>query len=61
MIKLDVAPYCQNCPEFESLVDKNVIGRISDIHIVDTTIRCVHLDRCRNMWLYLEKVMRKED
>lgn len=61
MIKLDVAAYCQNCPEFEPLVEQDTKGLLYDRSlIVDTTIKCMHRDRCRSMWLYLETVMRKE-
>lgn len=62
MIKLDVAEYCHNCPEFEPLVEQDTKGLLYDMSlIVDTTIKCAHRDRCRSMCRYLEKVMRTED
>lgn len=48
MIKLDIADYCQSCPDFIADVEKFEYGSLNEIKI-NTTIRCENSDRCRNL------------
>lgn len=48
MIKLDIDEYCNNCPEFESDVKKDVIY-FGKAPIVNTIITCEHRERCRSI------------
>lgn len=59
MIRLDIDEYCNNCPEFESDVKKDVIhyktidfGKTS---IVNTIITCEHRERCCSIKNFLEE------
>jgi hypothetical protein len=68
MIELTIDPYCQNCPEFEPDVDKNVYTlnsmdfRLEDpITKCDTTITCKHKLRCKSMMRQLKKEQEKND
>lgn len=57
MIKLELPDFCQNCPEFEPDVDKNVLK--SDDFFgscktrVSTIITCTHVGRCLSMMDYI--------
>lgn len=59
MIKLNVQPYCHNCPEFEANVEKESVVADDfyqyDIEktIYNTDISCKHRDRCVGMVEYL--------
>jgi len=57
MIKLQVADYCHNCPEFEPNAAKsiNAIFKDSDTdeEEVSTTITCTHERRCRSMKIFI--------
>lgn len=62
MITLIVEPYCQNCPDFEPKVDKNITECYTDnlatmerhrYSFANTEIRCVHRDRCKAVKEYL--------
>lgn len=58
MIKLDVAKYCHNCPEFEVEEDKSSVMGFSfeehgEIEINDTVIRCKHCVKCENIRKHL--------
>lgn len=66
MIKLDVKPYCENCPEFEAEVEcsdnqfYDSYGRVENI--VHTTIRCKDARRCENFYrYYLSEQMKGEN
>ena len=68
MIKLTVDPYCENCPEFEPDVDKDIhTYRSSDFRLIgtvaecDTTITCKHKLRCESMIRQLKKEQEKND
>ena len=61
MIKLDVADYCQSCPDFEADIEKYVYGYTNDVKAVNTTIRCENSDRCRNMAKYLREKLEGEE
>ena len=62
MINLYIDDYCQNCPEFEPDVNKNqmycedICGN-SPIVRNDTSIRCEHWMRCKEIveWLRQEE------
>ena len=54
MIKLDVADYCQSCPDFIADVEKFEYGSLNEIKI-NTTIRCENSDRCRNLVRHLKE------
>lgn len=45
MIKLNVAGYCHNCPDFEPNVEKDILYAPCD-EIHETTITCKHKTRC---------------
>ena len=53
MIKLEVDEYCDNCPEFESHVIKDVIYYNSTT-ITNTVITCEHRERCCSIKKFLE-------
>ena len=55
MIKLDVADYCQSCPDFIADVEKFEYGSLSNVNAVHTTIRCMNRDRCRNLVRHLKE------
>lgn len=68
MIELTIDPYCQNCPEFEPDVDKDIrTYRSSDFRLIgpitecDTTITCKHALRCKSMVRQLKKEQEKND
>ena len=64
-IKLDVDPWCQNCPDFEAKVEKkeetyfcnyeDICKTVSQC-LANTTITCVNRDRCYAIKHYFEKV-----
>ena len=49
MIKLDVADYCQSCPDFEADIEKLEYGYLNEVKSVNTTIRCINRNHCRNL------------
>lgn len=57
MIKLDLPDFCQNCPEFEPDVDTNILTNCDFFAnrktLVDTTVTCMHLQRCLSMMDYI--------
>jgi hypothetical protein len=58
MIKLAVADYCADCPEFEPEVDKtSLYNNCSFIpeEKTETTIYCVHSSRCRCIYEKFKK------
>lgn len=72
MIKLDVKPYCQNCPYFEPEVTKRedkvavkdpiTLLRFHEIipetkYVCDTTVYCKHRDRCVDIALNVVETM----
>ena len=60
MIKLDVADYCQSCPDFIADVEKFEYGSLNEIKI-NTTIRCENSDRCRNLVRRLKEKLEGEE
>lgn len=57
MIRLEVEPYCHNCPGFEADVKRpdKIYGAGDVIELGDTIVRCVFRKRCSVMMQYLEK------
>lgn len=46
-IELKVEPYCQDCPEFEADVKKNLLSFCGSPYVKTSTIvYCKHRDRC---------------
>ena len=60
MIRVDVQPYCDVCPDFTPDVD-GPVKYYSDQMICssDTVIRCKYRKRCEAMVRYLQKQMEK--
>lgn len=68
MINLQVASYCQNCPEFEprvtkdekdhSLFDSKTMSFVGSRYC-DTIITCEHAARCQGIRAFIEKEIRK--
>lgn len=71
MIELILDPYCQNCPEFEPEVDKDIREYRSydmrDKHEeklfteCDTKIICKHKLRCYSMRNHIRKELEKRE
>lgn len=64
MIKLDVAEYCHDCPEFEpEVLNKNVFydddgeycGMLGNMYVV-----CKHYKTCHRFMVYLKSQLAKE-
>ena len=57
MIKLDLAPYCENCVEFEPIVDKNMVYDPGDVPILlgPILVQCEHRHKCREIFYYMER------
>lgn len=69
MIKLQIAKYCQNCPEFEPRLTKDEQNLTSfdmrsrsyvDVRCCDTTITCEHAARCQTIRDYIQREVKKE-
>lgn len=69
MIKLEVAGYCQNCPEFEPEVEKDVqdYSRFDQKTLsfvgpryCNTTITCEHAARCQTIRGYIQREVEKK-
>lgn len=70
MITLQVASYCQNCPEFEPRVTKEEQDFTSfdiksqsfaGVRYCNTTITCEHAARCQSISGYIEREVRKKN
>ena len=59
-ITLKVDDYCQECPEFEPDVHRQVIYGM-DERMFDTTIRCEHRGKCDRLIEYLEKKIKEKE
>ena len=64
MIKLKVAEYCSECPDFEPSVDKKVntayvydlcCDKDKVISSCNTIVSCEHADRCECIKIFLEE------
>ena len=62
MIRVDVKPYCDVCPDFTPDVEYPVTyyAGFEAYSSEDTVIRCKYQKRCEAMVRYLEKHMAKE-
>ena len=56
MIKLELKPYCQSCPEFEPCSEKLYADEIS----VATVIRCENAEICNRIEKYLKSMMEEK-
>ena len=57
MIKLEVEQYCQNCPEFEPVVDSTALFiNEGDVVRRETTVTCKHRERCINIFKHIAKI-----
>lgn len=70
MIELVLDPYCQNCPEFEPVVDKDIreftgfdIGNREEKTFTEcnTRILCEHKFRCLSMRNHIKKEIEYDD
>ena len=65
-IRLDVKPYCADCPNFEPNADKDIstltgVGDdIETINVTCTTISCAYKDECALKIRYLEKQIKNK-
>jgi len=59
MISLEVEPYCQNCPNFEPDVHKDIaslnIGNKDIIKCTNTIIICNNKFKCNELKQFIEK------
>lgn len=64
-IRLDIKPYCVNCPHFEANIDKDISTITGDdtetINVGYTTISCVYKDECALKMRYLEKQIKNKE
>lgn len=66
MIRLDVAEYCQNCPDFEVYVEEVNHAELFNpdtfeyIQKKDFKVECLHKYKCSAMLSYLEKRGKKQ-
>ena len=64
-IRLDIKPYCVNCPHFEVDVDKDISTITGDdietINVGYTTISCAYKDECALKMRYLEKQIKNRE
>lgn len=70
MIKLQVAGYCQNCPEFKPRVTKDE-RNLSEYdmrsrefvgpRVCETIITCEYAARCQSISGYIEREVRKKN
>lgn len=62
-IKLRVAPYCEECPEFEPeplKYSKEIFNKdpYERSYLYDHVVQCTHKGRCESMVGYLEDKMK---
>lgn len=64
MIKIEIAYFCQDCPEFEANVEKNVTEVVSFGFTSQTKcnhiIRCTHQQKCEAIMNHLKYERREE-
>lgn len=60
-IKLEIQPYCENCPIFEADVENSqkCYGNGMVFYLTDTIIRCSRRSLCAGLKRYLEKERQK--
>lgn len=54
-IKLQVEPYCSNCPNFAVEVEKTALNGFDDVLYHETTIKCRNAAQCQRMMEFLKK------
>ena len=64
MIRVEYEEYCEDCPEFEPDMRKEVMhtdyyGSKGDL-ICETVIQCQHKDRCKSMKDFIERKSKNE-
>ena len=59
MIKLEIDEYCDNCPEFDAHVEKDVIFAGYSKKYFKTHITCEHKDKCQCLKDMIEKETKK--
>lgn len=60
MIKLNVAEYCHECPEFEVEIEKNTVevydfDELTTVEKTDTIVKCANCEMCDKIRQYLAK------
>ena len=61
MIKLDLLPVCDNCPEFEPVkTGEYNIMCMGEVVESNCTITCENMDKCKAMFEYLQKEVKKD-
>lgn len=66
-IRLDIKPYCVDCPNFEADIDKDIStltaagDDIETINVGYTTISCAYKDECALKMRYLEKQIKNKE
>ena len=55
VIKLEVEPYCHNCPNFEANVEKQALIDCGGKTIVETKVACENAIMCVAVKEYLEE------
>lgn len=62
MIKLDLEPYCGNCPNFEPEVEVITIETgYGELVRYDSFVKCENASKCRNMMRYLRTEEKRND
>ena len=61
MIKLEIDEYCDNCPQFDAHVEKDVLFAGHSKKYFNTNITCEHKDKCRCLKDMIEKETKKRN
>lgn len=61
MIKLEVEEYCDDCPEFDAHVEKEVLFAGYSKKYCNTNITCEHKDKCKRLKDMIEKEAKKRN
>lgn len=62
MIRIEVEPYCNDCPAFEPDVERptKILADNEYVYISDTVVRCENRGRCASFMRYLERRLKSE-
>lgn len=60
MIRLDIEGYCQDCPAFEPVANRNIAHGLDDYCFIDIRVACENKDRCRAIHAYLKEETKGE-
>lgn len=55
MIELQVKDYCQNCPDFEPTVHKELSYADDEVIYSLMTVCCKYTSRCERIYKYIKK------